>query len=87
MRLLLWRVIGGGLMKSKNEILNQFQNILTLLVIISRIWKDIRGPIGDILEKYIDTLDEDTLVTILTICEQLDDLLFTMQNHSKIMKN
>ena len=73
-------------MKSKNEILNQFQNILTLLVIISRIWKDIRGPIGDILEKYIDTLDEDTIITILTICEQLDDLLFTMQNHSKIMK-
>lgn len=62
-------------MKSKNEVLSIFRNILLSLAFISRVWLDIREPMGEIIEKNIETLDETILDNILSICEWLDGLL------------
>ncbi len=61
-------------MKSKSKILGDFQKTLTLIVMASRIWANIRSEISEILEDEIDDLDEREADALLEICEILEKL-------------
>ena len=69
-------------MKSKSEVLSLFREILLSLVALSKVWEYIRKDVGDLIEAESENLDQELFDRILSICEMLDTILYTIRSQA-----